>query len=125
MIKIKKMTLTWLLGAIANIRIKRFLNVEQKENVMKEVNIVVNRHIKSARASETGIFKLSATCTITQWQQRPHQQPQQQQNLPLMQCRSFPFTEFESIQIYTNSSRYCTMMIPFIGNHSFNISIVL
>ena len=43
------------LGAIG-IRIRRSLNEEQQEDVMEEINMVVNRHIKNARASRPGIL---------------------------------------------------------------------
>ena len=43
------------LGAIG-IRIRRALNQEQQEDVMEETNMVVNCHIKNARASRPGIL---------------------------------------------------------------------
>ena len=54
------------LGAIG-IRIRRSLNQEQ-EDVMEEINMVVNHHIKNARASRPGIFSRASTATVTQQQ---------------------------------------------------------
>ena len=55
------------LGAIG-IRIRRALNQEQQEDVMEEINMVVNRHIKNARASRPVIFSRAPTTTVTQHQ---------------------------------------------------------
>ena len=66
------------LGAIG-IRIRRALNQEQQEDVMEEINMVVNRHIKNARASRLGIFSRAPTATVTQHQMPHHQQEQQHQ----------------------------------------------
>ena len=95
------------LGAIG-IRIKRSLNEEQQEDLMKEINMVVNHHIKNAGASRPGIFSSAPTATVTQQQMSQQQQQQQQhhqgQNLSPMpslqniQCQPFQFTDFEGIQ---------------------------
>ena len=69
------------LGAIG-IRIRRALNQEQ-EDVMEEINMVVNCHIKNARASRPGIFSRAPTATVTQHQMPQHQQ-HQGQTLPPM-----------------------------------------
>ena len=66
------------LGSIA-IRIKRSLNEEQQEDVMEEINMVVNHHIKNARANRPGIFKRAPKATVTQ-QQISQQQQQQGQS---------------------------------------------
>ena len=74
---------------------------------MEEINMVVNCHIKNARASRLRIFSRAPTATATQ-QQMSQQQQHQGQNLPpmpslqTMQCRSFQFTDFEGMQSYTN-----------------------
>ena len=52
--------------AVIGIRITRSLNQEQQEDVMEEINMVVNRHIKNARASKPGIFSRAPTATVTQ-----------------------------------------------------------
>ena len=93
------------LGAIG-IRIKRSLNEEQQEDLMEEINMVVNHHIKNARASRPGIFSRASTATVTQQQMSQQQQQQQHQakNLPPMpslqniQCQPFQFTDFEGMQ---------------------------
>ena len=66
------------LGAIG-IRIGRALNQKQQEDVMEEINMVVNCHIKNARASRPGIFSRAPTATVTQHQMPLHQQEQQHQ----------------------------------------------
>ena len=102
------------LGAI-RIRIRRSLNQEQQEDVMKEINMVVNCHIhiKNARASRPGIFSRAHTATVTRHQMptpttatasgsnfAPHAKPQNIQQKP------FQFHEFEAMHegmdSYTN-----------------------
>ena len=46
---------------------------------MQEINMVVNCHIKNARASRPGIFSRAPTATVTQHQMPHHQQEQQHQ----------------------------------------------
>ena len=99
------------LGAIG-IRIRRSLNQEQQEDVMEEINMVVNCHIKNARASRPGIFSRAPTATVTQDQMPQHQQQHQGQTLPPMpslqniQQKPFQFHEFEAMHkgmdSYTN-----------------------
>ena len=101
------------LGAIG-IRIRRALNQEQQEDVMEEINMVVNRHIKNARASRPGIFSRAPTATVTLHQMPHHQQEQQHQGqtLPPMpslqniQHKPFQYHEFEAMHggmdSYTN-----------------------
>ena len=101
------------LGAIG-IRIRRALNQEQQEDVMEEINMVVNCHIKNARASRPGIFSRAPTATVTQHQMPQHQQEQQHQGqtLPPMpslqniQHKPFQYLEFEAMHkgmdSYTN-----------------------
>ena len=55
------------LGAIG-IMIRRSLNGEQQEDLMEEINMVVNHHIKNAMASTPGIFSRAPTATVTQQQ---------------------------------------------------------
>ena len=62
------------LGAIG-IRVRRSLNQEQQEDVMEEINIVVNWHIKNARASRPGISRAPMP-------QHQEQQLHQGQTLP-------------------------------------------
>ena len=98
------------LGAIG-IRIRRALNLEQEEDVIEEINMVVNRHIKNARASRLGIFSRAPTATVTQ-HQMPQQQQHQGQTLPPMpslqniQHKPFQYHEFEAMHegmdSYTN-----------------------
>ena len=64
------------------IRIKRSSNEEQQEDLMEEINMVVNHHIKNARASRPGIFSRAPTTTVTQQQISQQQQQHQGQNLP-------------------------------------------
>ena len=98
------------LGAIG-IRIRRSLNQEQQEDLMEELNMVVNRHIKNARASRPGIFSRAATATVTRHQISQHQQQQQHQGqtLPPMpslqniQHKPFQFHEFEAMHEGMNS----------------------
>ena len=93
------------LGAIG-IRIRRSLNEEQQEDLMEEINMVVNCHIKNARASRPGIFSRAPTATVTQQQmsQLQQQQHHQGQNLPLMpslqniQHQPLQLTDFEGMQ---------------------------
>ena len=61
------------------IRIRRALNQKQQEDVMEEINMVVNCHIKNTRASRPGIFSRAPTATVTQHQMPHHQQEQQHQ----------------------------------------------
>ena len=73
---------------------------------MVEINMLVNHHIKNARASRPGIFSRAPTATVTQIQMsQQHQQQQHQgQNLPPMpslqniQCQPYQFTDFEGMQ---------------------------
>ena len=76
------------LGAI-EIRIRRALNQEQQEDVMEEINMVVNRHIKNAKASRPGIFSRAPTATVTQHQMPHHQQGQQHQGQTFPPCQAF------------------------------------
>ena len=95
------------LGAIG-IRIRRSLNQEQQEDVMEEINMVVNCHIKNARASRPGSFSRAPTATVTQ-----HQMPQQQQHegqtlspmpsLQNIQHKPFQYHEFEAMHKVMNS----------------------
>ena len=95
------------LGSIAT-RIKRSLNEEQQEDVMEEINMVVNGHIKNARASRQGIFKRAPIATVTQ-QQISQQQGQTLPPMPSLQTmhhQPFQFTHVEGMQdgmqSYTN-----------------------
>ena len=101
------------LGAIG-IRIRKALNQEQQEDVMEEINMVVNRHIKNARASRPGIFSRAPTATVTQHQMPHHQHEQQHQgqtfppmpSLQNIQHKPFQYHEFEAMHkgmdSYTN-----------------------
>ena len=44
---------------------KRSLNEEQQENLMDEINMLVNKHIKFARSGRVGIFRPSASTVTT------------------------------------------------------------
>ena len=90
---------------------KRSLNEEQQEDLMEEINMVVNHHIKNARASKPGTFSRAPTATATQLQMSQQQQHQGQNlssmpSLQTMQCQPFQFTDFEGMQegmqSYTN-----------------------
>ena len=69
----------------------------------KRSHMVVNCHIKNARASRPGIFSRAPTATVTQ-QQMSQQQQHQGQNFPPMpslqniQCQPFQFTDFEGME---------------------------
>ena len=67
------------LGAVG-IRLKKSLNEEEIENAMDEINGIVTRHIKNARAKRTGIFRPSTSSDVVQQQQQ--QQPVQQMPAP-------------------------------------------
>ena len=62
------------------IRLKKSLNEEQIENAMDEINGIVTRHIKNARAKRFGIFRPSTSSDVVQQQQQ--QQPVQQMPAP-------------------------------------------
>ena len=62
------------------IRLKKSLNEEQIENAMDEINGIVTRHIKNARAKRFGIFRPSTSSDVVQQQQQ--QQPVQQMPVP-------------------------------------------
>ena len=51
------------------IRLKKSLNEEQIENAMDEINDIVTRHIKNARAKRFGIFRPSTSSDVVQQQQ--------------------------------------------------------
>ena len=53
------------------IRLKKSLTEEQIENAMDEINSIVTKHIKSARAKRFGIFKPSTSSEVVQ---QHHQQ---------------------------------------------------
>ena len=55
------------------IRLKKYLTEEQIENAMDEINAIVTKHIKSARAKTFGIFKPSTSSEVVQ---QHHQQQQ-------------------------------------------------
>ena len=86
------------------IRMRRSLNKEQ-EDLMAEMNMIVNLHIKNARASRPGIFSRAPTATVTQIQMsQQHQQQQHEgQNLTPMpslqniQCHPYQFTDLEGM----------------------------
>ena len=84
----------------------------KRGDLMEEINIVVNCHIKNARASRPGIFSRASTATVTQ-QQMSQQQLHQGQNLPPpmqslqdIQCQPFQFTDFEGMQEGMQSFTY-------------------
>ena len=62
------------------IRLKKSLTEEQIENAMDEINGIVTRHIKNARAKRFGIFRPSTSSDVVQQQQQ--QQPVQQMPAP-------------------------------------------
>ena len=62
------------------IRLKKSLNEEEIENAMDEINGIVTRHIKNARAKRSGIFRPSTSSDVVQQQQQ--QQPVQQMPAP-------------------------------------------
>ena len=56
---------------------------------MAEINMLVNRHIKNARASRPGIFSRAPTATVTQIQMSQQHQQQQHQGQNLPPCQAF------------------------------------
>ena len=57
------------------IRLKKSLNEEEIENAMDEINGIVTRHIKNARAKRSGIFRCSTSSDVVQQQQPVQQMP--------------------------------------------------
>ena len=70
----------------------------KQEDLMEEINMVVNCHIKNARASRPGIFSRAPSATVTQ-QQMSQQQQQQGQNLSPPHAKPPEYTT-SAISIY-------------------------